>query len=348
MFAHIKYWFLGLAPAAVVAHLAHAPAVLVFILAASALIPLAGVLGEATEALAAHLGERWGGLLNATFGNLAELIIAGIALSTGAIELVKLSIIGSIIGNLFIVLGASMVVGGIRHGTVRFSQDLVSPMITLLFLALTAMLVPTIAHHVGGNSGALEHKTIGAALFLLVMYVLLLVFRATHPEEDHVPSHEHIVETFGHDWSTRRAIIILAGAAGTIGIVSEVLIHHLESASRTFGWSAAFVGLFVVPLVGNVAEHSVAIQAAAKNRCNLTVEIAVGSAAQIALFAAPVLVLIAPLMGQELTLVFDPLALEAVGAAVMAAWLVLLDGKSNWFEGAALLLVAGLFGYYTY
>lgn len=343
----VKYVPLLLAPATAIAQYAHLPATVVFVLAALALIPLAGLLGEATEELAAHLGEQWGGFLNATFGNLAELIIAITALRAGAIELVKLSLVGSIIGNLFLVLGASMVVGGIRHGRLTFSAGAVGQMVTLLVLSLATMLIPTVAHHIGGLDAALEHKTIGTAVALLALYALLLAFRFRN-QEDHVPPVHVAHDVTGHRWGTRTALAVLCVSALAIGAVSEMLIHHVEAAGHTFGWSAAFLGLFIVPLVGNVAEHFVAIIAAAKNRMDLSIEIAVGSAAQIALFAVPVLVLLAPLFGQELTLVFSPLALGAICTAVIAAWLVLQDGTSNWFEGSALLVLAGLFGYYTF
>ncbi|MBI4143118.1 calcium/proton exchanger [Candidatus Uhrbacteria bacterium] len=342
----IRYWFLVLVPAAIVAHVFDAPPTVTFVLAGIALIPLSGLLGEATEELAAHLGERWGGFLNATFGNLAELVIALVALKAGEIELVQLSIVGSIIGNLFIVLGASMLVGGIRHGTLRFDPDLVGPMVTLLFLALTTMLVPTVAHLVQTDA-VLEHRTNGVAIALLAFYALFLLHRAREPG-DHVPPTAVVQETTGHAWSTRTAFGILAIAAVAIGGLSEILIHHIDHAAHALGWSKFFVGLFVIPLVGNVAEHIVAVFAAAKNRMNLSIEISVGSATQIALFVTPVLLLIAPLFGQELTLVFPLIGLEAIGTAVMAAWLVLLDGKSNWLEGAALCIVAVLFGYYCY
>lgn len=342
----LLYWFLVLVPAAIVAHMLHAPPAVTFCLAAGALIPLSGLLGEATEALAAHLGERWGGFLNATFGNLAELIIAFVALKAGKIELVKLSLIGSIIGNIFIVLGASVVVGGIRHGTLRFSPSIVAPMITLLFLALTTMLVPSVAH-LFQSGQAVEHRTLGVGIALLAFYGLFLLHRAREPG-DHVPPVEDIHDATGHTWSKRTAVIVLAVSAIAIGGLSEILVHGIDEAAKTFGWTELFVGLFVVPLVGNVAEHFVAVQVAAKNRIALSVEIAIGSATQIALFVAPVLLLVAPLVGQELTLVFPLIGLEAVGIAVMAAWLVMLDGQTNWLEGAALCIIAVLFGYYCY
>ncbi|MDO8621635.1 MAG: calcium/proton exchanger [bacterium] len=343
----LLYWFLALVPAAIAAHVLHAPAAVTFCLAAAALIPLSGLLGEATEALAAHLGERWGGFLNATFGNLAELIIAFVALKAGKVELVKLSIIGSIIGNIFIVLGVSIVVGGIRHGTLRFQAELVAPMITLLFLALTTMLVPSVAHLFPAGQ-TVEHRTFGVGIALLGLYGLFLFHRSREPEGDHVPPIEDIHDATGHAWSKRTAIIVLAVSAITIGGLSEILVHGIDEAAKTFGWTELFVGLFVVPLVGNVAEHFVAVQVAAKNRIALSIEIAVGSATQIALFVAPVLLLAAPFVGQELTLVFPLLGLEAIGIAVMAAWLIMLDGKTNWLEGAALCIIALLFGYYCY
>lgn len=343
----ILHWFLALVPAAIVAHVLHAPPAVTFLLAGGALIPLAGLLGEATEELASHLGERWGGFLNATFGNLGELLIAFVALKAGEIELVQLSIVGSVIGNLLIVLGASLVVGGIRHGELRFDAASVGPMITTLFLALTAMLVPTIAHHEQvGNM--IEGRGVSVGVALLTLYALLLLYRFRKPKDAAVLSVAEIHETVGFRWSKRTALAVLAVSALAVGGVSEILVHHVDAAGHALGWSPFFIGLFIVPFVGNVAEHFVAIQAAARNRMDFSLEISVGSAAQIALFVFPVLLFASPFVGQPFTPVFPSIAIEATGAAVMAAWLVMLDGRSNWFEGAALLILCGLFGVFTF
>lgn len=343
----LLYWFLALTPVTIACHLLHASSVVTFLAAAAALVPLAGLLGDATEELAAHVGERWGGFLNATFGNLGELIIALVMLSAGQVELVKLSLVGSVMGNLVLVLGMSLVVGGIRYRTLEFNGALVGPAITTLFLALTIMLVPTIAHLVD-TANALEHRTNGIAIILITAYVSLIVFRFQQPKHEATLSVADSHEVTGHAWSRRTALVVLALSALAIGGVSEILVHHLDAGAKALGWSDLFIGLFIVPLVGNVAEHFVAIQAAAKNRMDFSLEISVGSAAQIALFVAPVLMFAAPIFRCELTLVFSPIAIEIISAAIMGAWLVLLDGKSNWFEGVLLLLFGSAFAIYCF
>ena len=340
-------WLLALTPAAAACHLLHAPSVVVFLIAALALIPLAGLLGEATEELAAHVGERWGGFLNATFGNLGELIIALVMLSAGQVELVKLSLIGSVMGNLFLVLGCSLVVGGIRHKQLFFRAENVGPMVLTLFLALTTMLVPTIAHTVDAQN-TLEHRTTGIAFILMAAYVLLMIFRFQQPNREATLSVEESHEVTGHTWSKRTALLVLAASAIAIGGVSEILVHHLDAGAHALGWSSLFVGLFVIPFVGNIAEHFVAITAAAKNRMDFSLEISVGSATQIALFVVPVLMFTAPLFGTELTLVFSPFAISAISAAIMGAWLAMHDGKSDWHEGAFLLLCGFAFAIYAF
>lgn len=337
----LLYWFLALVPAAIAAHVFHAPAAVTFCLAAGALIPLSGLLGEATEELASHFGESVGGLLNATLGNLAEIIIVVVAVKAGEVELVKASIVGSVIGNLLFILGLSVFVGGLRAGVFRFDPELVIPSVTALVFAIVALLAPTIAHHAELGS-AIEHRTGAAAIILAAIYVLLIIFRFTTLKANAV-SVAAMHETVGKSWGKARASVMLAVTAIVIGGLSEILVHHVAHATTALHLSPLFVGLFVVPLVGNVAEHFVAVQAAWQKRFDLAIGIALDSATQVALFVTPVAILTAAIAGVSFTLVLPPIALEALVMAVGLVWFVVWDGKSNWWEGAALLLLDALF-----
>lgn len=340
------YWFLALVPAAVIAHVLDAPSAVTFCLAAGALIPLSGLLGEATKELASHFGDSVGGLMNATLGNLAEIIIVVVAVRAGEVELVKASIVGSVIGNLLFILGLSVFVGGLRSGGLRggtfsFNSELVIPSVTALVFAIVALLAPTIAHHSELGS-AIEHRTGAVAIILATIYALLIVFRFTTLKQ-HAVSVTAIHEAVGRGWSKMTASVVLTVVALTIGGLSEVLVHHVEHATTALKLSPLFVGLFVIPLVGNVAEHFVAVQAAWQRRFDLAIGIALDSATQVALLVTPVAILAAAIAGVPFTLVLPPIALEALVMAVGLVWFVVWDGKSNWWEGAALLLLDALF-----
>ncbi len=335
-------WFLLFIPVTIGAHAFDAPSVVTFALAALALIPLSGLIGEATEALAARIGESWGGFLNATFGNAAEVIIAVVALRAGAIELVKNSLIGSAIGNLLLVLGLSVIVGGVRYRTLKFRREFVGTSMTMLFIAMFAMAIPTIAHYIPGD-GVLEHASGMTAIILLALYVLSVIRHFRTPDDEATLTEADAPETLGVHWGVPRSLATLAGAAGAVCLVSEILVHHLEGFCGALGWTPTFVGLIIVPIVGNVAEHWVAVQVARKNRMDLSLAVSVGSATQIALFVTPVCVFAAMLLGQEFTLVFPMLSLVTVAGSVFFADKITQDGRSNWLEGAALLAVYAIF-----
>jgi Ca2+:H+ antiporter len=349
-------------PAAIGLELAHAGPVLIFSAAALGVIPCAAVMGEATEAIAARTGPGIGGLLNVTFGNAPELIIAFFALIEGLQEVVKASLIGSIIGNVLLVMGAAMIVGGWGRDKQEFSRTAVSAQAGMLTLALAALVFPAIFQLIHGGRlppvGAdqvdfgteLEHLSLGVALVLLVSYASGLYFS--------LKTHRDVFNPFGgqeeeehHDWSVKRAGIYLALSAVAVGVMSEILVGSISDASEKIGLSEFFVGVFIVAIVGNAAEHWVAVLVAAKNKMDLAVNIAVGSSAQIALFVAPVLVLLSFVVGDDpMALVFNGYELGAVLFAVMIANLVVQDGESNWFEGVqlvALYAVLGLVFYYA-
>lgn len=328
--------FLIFVPLAIAAELLHASPVWVFSFASLGVIPLAGLIGEATEELAAHTGPRLGGLLNATLGNSAELIITIFAIQAGLLELVKASITGSILGNLLLVLGLSVFVGGLKNGKQRFDRTQAGLNGTMLILAVIAILVPSIfGHAIEPDHEAVEGLSLSVAVVMILVYVLGLVysFSTGRPEPlSHAPAHEV-------RWSVRLALTILLASTLGIAWLSEVLVGSVEQVTENLGWSEFFVGIIIVPIVGNVAEHLVAVEVAIKNRMELSLSISLGSSLQIALFVAPMLVFISLLMGNPMDLVFNQFELVALAAASLIAALVALDGESNWLEGAQLLVV---------
>ena len=313
---------------------------LIFIASALAIVPLAGLIGQATEVLASRFGPQVGGLLNATLGNAAELIITVVALSQGLTDLVKASIVGSILGNLLLVTGLSMVLGGIKNGKQTFNRDQAGMNATLLILAFMALAIPSLFDTalVGLETQDSElFFSEGVGLVLIVLYGLSLLYSFTNGES--APSHGHGEEEGEHAWSLAQAGIVLTLATLGIVVMSEFLVGSVESVTEQLGWSEFFIGIIIVPIVGNVAEHLVAVQVALKDHMDLSITISLSSSLQIALFVAPVLVFISLLFDDKLLLVFNVFELIALSAASFITALVALDGKSNWFEGAMLLAV---------
>jgi Ca2+:H+ antiporter len=356
-------YFLGVfIPVAIALELAHVDSpVLVFGAAALAVIPCAAVMGEATEAIAAKTGPGIGGLLNVTFGNAPELIIAFFALLEGLQEVVKASIVGSIIGNILLVMGAAFLVGGLPRDKQTFSQTAAHAQSAMLTLALAALIFPAIFQliHGGGLPGVgeervdfgseLEQLSFGVAIVLLVSYAAGLIFSLKTHRSVFNPFDEESAKEEEHHWSIRRAAISLAIAAVAVGGMSEILVGSISEAADDIGLSEFFVGVFVVAIVGNAAEHWVAVLVAAKDKMDLAVNIAIGSSAQIALFVAPILVLASFLVGPNpLALVFNGYELGALLFAVLIANLVTQDGESNWFEGVQLLALYAVLGLVFY
>jgi Ca2+:H+ antiporter len=336
-------WLLLFFPVALAAEFLHWGDLLIFATAALAIIPFAGILGEATEALAAKTGPQIGGLLNASLGNAAELIITLVAIRAGAIELVRASIIGSILGNLLLVLGFSLLLGGIKHGTQRFDRSRVTVDATLTILAAIAISIPSFfSQAIEPDFWRVEYLSLTTAAVVLVLYVLSIVYTLKLPRKEV----EHGVgEAIAHEapkWSTSRALLIMAAAVAGLAVMSEFLVGSLDAVTESFGLSEFFVGIILVPLIGNVAEHLVAVQVALKNQMDLSLSIALGSSLQIALFVAPVLVFISLAMGNPLTLEFNDYEVIALFAASLVGAFVALDGRSNWLEGAMLIAVYGI------
>ena len=327
---------------------------LMFILSALALVPLSAVLGEATERVAEYTGQKVGGFLNATFGNAPELIITIVALREGLVDVVKASIAGSIIGNMLVVLGASILLGGLKHGEQRFDVRLATTNASMMSLAIVILMIPAIFELGSGDKGPTHQDIVnlsdGAAIVLIGLYVLYLVAtlftKGGGPHESDIPEVKN---------GSRKGLYLAVGAmlGVTLAIVamSEVLVGVLEPTAASWGLSELFIGLMLVPLVGNIAEHLVAVQMALRNKMDLTIGIAVGSGLQIALFVAPVLVLVSQFVGPEpMTLVFSSYELVALVGTVVVAVLVSIDGRTRWLEGAQLLalyIVLGLAFYFV-
>ena len=360
------YLLSPLIPAAVIADLANASATVVFFVSALALIPPAALMGRATEELAERSGNVVGGLLNVTFGNAPELIIALFALSKGLHEVVKASLIGSILGNVLLVMGAAMLVGGLSghraRGVQKFGQTAASVQSTMLLLATAALIMPAVFALVKGMSlplpgdervsygSGLEHLSVAVACVLIFSYAAGLFFSLrTHAALFNPHEEESSIEDRG-SWSTRRSVLVLAISGALVGVLSEILVSSIEETSHSIGLSEFFIGAIVVAIVGNAAEHWVAVLVAYKNKMSLAVNIAIGSSAQVALFVAPVLVLVSFVLGPApMPLVFNGLELAGLVIAAIIANQVTQEGESTWYEGLQLLLVyvviALAFGY---
>ncbi len=321
---------IALTIAVVVAELLHAPILLVFAITSLALIGLAWVLGQATESLGHHLGPRAGGILNATFGNAAELIITVFALSAGLTTVVKASIIGSIIGNVLLVLGASLLIGGLKNGIQSFSREIAGINASMLAIVAAALALPTI-FDATTTSQTPTTLSIEVAVVMFALYVLYLIYYFRSPEAGAATGEGHA--PFGRTAS----FALLLGATAAVAFVSEAFVGAIEPMSEEIGLSELFVGVILVPIVGNIAEHIVGVQIAYKNNMDFSMAISMGSSIQVALLVTPILVFLGPLLGHPLTLVFTPLELGALAASVIVTGFVALDGKSNWLEGAMLI-----------
>ena len=340
-------------PAALASHYLHGPALLTFALSALAVMPLAAWMGRATEALSHHVGEGIGGLLNATFGNAAEMILAIMALRAGLFTVVKASITGSIIGNALLVLGASILAGGIRHPVLRFNRTAAATSATLLFLSAVGLLVPALFDFVTQHSAQAAERTLSLeiACVLFGTYMLSLVFSlVTHRQFYRGGAHgggaavavadgAPAPEAEGAVWSVPRAFTVLAVATVFTAWVSESLVEAVEGATHALGFTEVFVGVVVVAIVGNAAEHSSAILLAMKGKMDGALQIAIGSSTQVALFVAPVLVFLSYAFGKPLDLLFTQFEVVAVALSALVVALVSMDGESNWLEGVQLLAV---------
>lgn len=346
-------------PLALGLKLGHGSAGLVFGCSALAVIPAAALMSEATEQLSLRSGPGVAGLLNVTFGNAPELIIAFFALRDGLQEVVKASLVGSVIGNSLLVLGASMLAGGRNRPRQLFDRTAAQTNSGLLLVTVTALILPAVLVIARGGSlpaiggthqsfgGKVEHLSIAVSVVMIAIYLAGLLFSLRTHRDLFYP--EHGEEPGPGSWSPRRAVLALAAAGLLVGVMSELLIGSIERASHEIGLSQFFVGAFVVAIVGNAAEHYVAVLAAARNKMDLAVNIAIGSSAQVGLFVAPVLVLLSFLVGPApMALVFNGYELAALIFAALLSTTLIADGESTWFEGVQLLSVYALLGLVFY
>jgi Ca2+:H+ antiporter len=327
----LNFLLLGL-PVAIVSRIAHWPEWVTFAAAAAALLPLAGWIGRATGHASAKLGTGMGGLLNATFGNAAELILTIFALRRGLVDVVKASLTGAIIGNTLLIVGASAFVGGVKHGTQRFAVRATARHAAMMILAVSAMALPAVFATVVKREFEREEVSVGVSILLLLTYGAYLYFSHFSAQRDR--------EEEGHEepggWPLRRAIVVLGAAVVGTVVASELLVYAIEPVSRSLGLSQFFIGLIVIPILGNVAENYSAVRFALANRMSLSMSIAANSSTQIAVFVAPFLVLVS-LLFHPMDLIFQPIELVTLFASSAIFAYISLDGETNWLEGVQLL-----------
>src|SRR4051812_15059251 len=329
-------WLLVLVPVSIAAKVFTDDELAIFLLSALAIVPLAGLIGRATDQLALHAGPRIGGLLNATFGNVTELVVSVFLILDNQIEVVKASLTGSILGNLLLVLGLAFFLGGLRHKEQVYSERSASVHTSSLVLAVIGFLMPALfVLTTSGPQPFVEREVVSGtvAVVLIALYAAALIFTLV--------THEHLFRTPASEerpvWSSRRAVVLLLVATVFVAVESELLVGSLEPAIADLGLSKFFVGLILVPIIGNAAEHSSAVLFALKDRVDVTLEIAIGSSVQVALFVAPALVFISLIVGHPMDFIFSPFEVAAVGVSTLIVAIVIRDGRSNWLEGAQLL-----------
>jgi Ca2+:H+ antiporter len=331
-------------PVSIVLARLHQPPVLVFVTACLAVLPLAGYMGEATEHLAHKTGPTIGGLLNATFGNAAELIIAIAALRAGLVDLVKASITGSILGNLLLILGLSLLAAGLGRVELKFNRTAAGMSAAMLALAVVGLVFPALFHATHAESAARAaelHMSEWVAAILIGTYACSLVFT--------LRTHKRLLAGEPHPvmapvWGTGKAALVLGLATVGVAVESEILVHATEAVTTTLGLGQVFLGLVIIPIIGNAAEHASAVMVARKGQVDLALQIALGSSTQIALLVAPLLVFVGVALGLGMDLVFQPFEVMALGLSTVVVAILTLDGESHWFEGVQLLAVYGMIG----
>lgn len=335
-------FLLVFAPVAIIGNALSFSPVLVFFLSALAIVPLAKFIGEATEELSVHVGPALGGLLNATFGNATELIIGILAIRAGLIEVVRASITGSILGNLLLVLGTAMFAGGLRHKRQEFNRTAAMASGSSLFLAAIALIIPAIFLQTapGLTANTVEELSVFVAILIMILYAAGLWFALF--------THKHLyTEEVGKlepRWSRKKSIVILLTATLAVAWVSGILVGSIEPLVRSLGWTDLFVGVIFVAIVGNAAEHTSAITMAVKNRMDLALQVAIGSATQIIMFVAPFLVIVSLLFSTPMNIVFNTFELISMALSIILVNLVVADGESNWLEGLQLVAAYVIMG----
>ncbi len=339
-------WLLVFVPLSLLAQLVHQQAV-VFVASALAILPLAALIGQATEQIAIRLGPQAGGLLNATLGNVTELIVGCFLIAAGDVAILKATLIGSIVGNLLLVTGLSFAAGGLRRKNLKFSAQAASVHTSSLLLAVAGLVMPALLL-LTSSVTFVERETVSVfvAVVLMLLYVAALAFmHVTHAHLFHAPQRG---ET--QTWSTGSAFAVLAAAALAVGLESDLLVGSLHAAIAALRIPTIFVGLILIPVVGNAAEHASAVFFALRNKVDVTLEIAVGSSTQVAMFVAPLLVFISLAMARPIDFVFTGFEIGIAALATLIVTVTSLDGRTNWLEGVQLLgayLVIALTAYFV-
>ncbi|MCM3716294.1 calcium/proton exchanger [Alkalihalobacillus oceani] len=331
-------------PLSIIGNILHWPTVLMFVVYCITIVALAGYMGRATESLAIVSGPQIGGLLNATFGNAVELIISIFALKAGLIGVVLASLTGSVLGNLLLVAGLSFFIGGLKFKRQNFNvYDARHNSGLLMFAVIVAFVIPEVFSMTMSPAKTLS-LSIGISIILIMLYLAALMFRLVTHRGVYQPKESGNIEHEEPEWKKWKAIIVLAFATAAVAYVSEALVHTFEEVAETFGWTELFIGVIIVAIVGNAAEHASAIIFAFKNKMDIAVEIAIGSTLQIAMFVAPVLVLISLFLPEKMPLVFTLPELIAMTSSVLLMTVISNDGETNWFEGATLLAAYVIMG----
>lgn len=345
MIQKIFFGMLLFIPLTFILELMHGNQNLVFLVALLAIIPLAKFMGDSTEAIAARTTPRLGGFLNATFGNATEMILSVVALLSGYTELVKASIVGSVVSNLLLVLGLSMLTGGLKFKNQHFSRKGIDFSVTLLVLSILCVLLPT------GFLNSMNVETVTSpflalsevvAVIMLLVYVAGLYFSFYTHQDIFGTEHKEVAESEGPVAPLGRSVAVLASCTVLVALLSEVLVKSVEGVSQSMGLSEFFIGLIIIPIIGNAAEHSSAVMMAIKNKLDVSIEIAVGSSTQIILLVFPIMILVGWATGHPMSVIFNRYELVALIAAVVVVSKVVSDGESNWFEGLLLCLVYGM------
>ena len=336
-------------PIAIALDRMHASPIVVFVASALAIVPLAGLMGDATDALVEYIGPTWGGLLNASLGNAPEIIISLFALHRGLVSIVKASITGAIVGNLLFGLGVAMVVGGLKNGVQTFDQRHARTGGALLTLAAFGLIIPAVFHFSSVDATRAISLDISGVLFVIYLASIVYTFVTSKPVIDRAAAETETREKFepadgAHHWSRNKALAILASVTAALAIMSEVLTGAIEPASESMGLTPAFSGVFLLAVVGNAAELYNAIRFARSNRMDLALGITVGAAGQVALVVAPVLVFVGALMGREMDLTFSQFEVVAIALSAYVTRALIYDGESTWIEGLMLIGVYLMLG----
>lgn len=346
----VFYWMLVFIPITLAASLLHASGGVIFIVCAIGIVPLAKLLGDATEEISMYCGPKIGGFLNATMGNVPELLISSFAVKAGLFQLAIASLVGSVLGNILLVMGMSIVIGGCRFKFLQFNKNITQNNFTLLGFAAFCLVMPFFFNYLHTSEiskDAISEFSFVIAIIMVAMYSLGLIFSLfTHKDifHDSKKEEEDEDEAETPKWSLKKAVIILAILTALLALMSEILVATVEAAAEQYGLSDAFIGIILIPILGNVAEHAASLMMAFKNKLNISIEIAIGSSMQISLFVLPLIVILSNILGTPMALVLTPLELVAVIMAIVLASLIFADHKVNWLEGAQLLTAYVILG----